>query len=84
MKVIAYSQPLKYGVLVFDITGEPVQDRQRCANTIKQAHETALKDMKEYPFSCAAIYRINKHHEAVAVKYIDCAGKIVKNENSER
>ena len=77
MRVVGYRSPLKYGVLLYNIVGSPVQDRQRCANTIKEAHKIALVDMKSEPLSCATIYRIYKG-EAVPVRYVDAAGKLIK------
>ena len=50
----------KYGVYLFNIVGDPVQDRQHCANTIKDAYKIAMYDMKAYPFSCACIYAVKK------------------------
>lgn len=73
MTVIGYSTRKKYSVLVCDVIGEPVQDRQHCADTIKEAVEIALKDMKEYPFGCATIYT----GKDKVVRYITCAGKVV-------
>lgn len=56
MRIIGYTEPKKYSVLVYNYRGEPCQDRQCCANNLKDATAIAMKDMDEYPFSCAAIY----------------------------
>jgi len=78
MKIIGYSESKKYGVVVFDVVGDAVQDRQRCSNSIKEAIEIARRDMKEYPLSCASIYRLDKYHRVVWVKHLNCAGEIIK------
>lgn len=84
MRIIGYTcrageKPKKYGVVLFDIIGNPVQDRQRCARTIKDAHTVALLDMKTSPLSCAVIYKVVKH-KAVPVRNVNCAGGLEKPE----
>ena len=78
MIVIASSTPEKrYGVLVFDVIGEPTQDRQHCAGTIDEGVEVALNDMKEFPLSCACVYKV-VNGVAVPVRNISCAGNVSK------
>ena len=80
MKIFAYEEPKKYGVLVFDITGEPVQDRQRCADTIKEGLEIAKNDMKDYVFSCACVYKTVRD-TPVSVRLITCSGRVLTPNN---
>ena len=75
MRIVGYTTPKKYSVLVCDCIGNPQTDVQRCANTIKEAREVAEKYMKDVPLACAVIYRINRHYEAVPVGDINPAGK---------
>lgn len=81
MVTIGYVAPgKKYGVLVCDLLGNPIQDRQRCANTISEAIAIAKKDLQEVrdnPFGCAAVYKTVKNM-ALAVRFIDSTGRITK------
>lgn len=77
MRIYAFKEPLRYGVLLFNIVGDPVQDRPHCANTIKEAHKIALDDMKKQSFSCATIYTLKKG-DVVQVRNVTPAGKIEK------
>ena len=75
MQIYAWTLPKKkYGVIIFNMVGEPIVDRQHCANTIKDAIAIARADMKEYPFSCASVYTRGPK----AVRHINCAGEIIK------
>ena len=75
MEKYAYSLPAKkYGVILFDLVGEPIHDRPHCAKTIKEACEIALSDMDEHPFSCATVYM----RGPTPVRFINCARKIKK------
>lgn len=80
MVVIGYKSPGKrYGVILFDMYGNPIQDRQRCANTIRDGVALAKQDMynNNDPFTTAAVYRLRKN-VAVAVRYIDTSGRELK------
>lgn len=82
MRTIGYvhvvgQRPKKYGVFLFNCVGEPVQDRQRCANTLKEAYLYARDDMRHEPLSCACIYII-KNKKAIPVRNIDAAGRVTK------
>lgn len=74
---VAGQRPKKYGVYLYNCVGQPVQDRQRCANTIKEACLYARVDMMQEPLSCACIYKI-KNKKAVPVRNIDPAGRVTK------
>lgn len=73
MVTIGYKEPRKYGVVLFDIIGNPVHDRQHCANTIKEAHEIAKADIASIPFGCACIYKV-KNGVAYPVRNVTPSG----------
>ena len=77
MTVIGYKSPGKrYGVLLLDMYGNPLQDRQRCANTIKEGVAIARQDLhdSDSPFATAAVYKVRKNM-ALAVRFVDTCGR---------
>lgn len=76
MTVIGYKSPGKrYGVLLLDMFGNPIQDRQRCANTISEGVKIARQDMlNANDFVSAAVYKVRKNM-ALAVRFIDSCGR---------
>ena len=80
MKTIIRSNPKTYGVLLSDISGIPFQVRPCCADTIKEAHDIALRDMRKTPLSCAKIYLTNPDETTRTVATVNAAGELILEE----
>ena len=80
MKTIIRSNPKTYGVLLSDISGIPFQARPSCADTVEEAHDIALRDMRKTPLSCAKIYLTNPDETTRTVATVNAAGELILEE----